>query len=1091
MKPRSLIIALALFGAAAPLAAQATLGSAAVGGTVRDESGAAIPDAKVVLVETSRGLARETVTNDSGAYLFPTVSAGIYSLTVSKAAFETYRLSDVRVEVGDRATLDVALKVGQVTSVISVSAEQRLLLETESNALGTVIDSEHVESLPLNGRNFLQLALSAGGSSAPTGNSNVILAQVGHPDRGVILTGNMPETTGYLIDGIATRGGRLGESALNISIAAIDQFKVQHSFFMPDQGPNPGLVNVTTKGGANEFHGQAFEFLRNERLDARNFFAPTPENLKRNQFGGALGGRLRKDKLWFYGFYEGLRSITAFSSSAFTPTAAMFAGDFRAVTQPIFDPATYNADTRTRQPFAGNLIPASRINAVSTNLLKYYLPGASLMQRPANLFGNPRNTLNDDQWGIRIDAALSARQTVFGQFIHENSPAEQPGLFPLAGSLFPNTTDFIVLQHTWTLSPTLINTSRAGFTRNLALFGNQGVTLGHILGDVGITNTFDDRGITGIAIQGYAGFGHAAGDLGNIDNNYQLDDGINLVRGSHNFQFGGSIRYRRTWQQNANAGAVGNLGFQPVISAQITVNAQGQQVPQGNTGEAFADFLLGYPTTGGVNGLPRIPYRFTQYLPYFGDTWKVARGLTLNYGVSWFLATVPEPQKWARKLPHSFDPATGLLTYAALDQVDPRILSFDGNNLAPRFGVAWSPRFLPRTVIRAGAGIYYADSALIEQQFAMVAPPFNTTLSITQTQTNPIPQYQLGRNVFPALGLPALSPNFAASLPNGTNAFLVNPDGRSPYITQWNLSLQHSVSNNDLVEVDYLGNSGHKLQNRYDSDQCRIGPNLSCDPASKPWPRYAGLLTADFNGNASYEALVGKYHHRAATGINLRAAYTFAKALTDGWESGGSTQSQIAVCRRCDKGPSSFDQRHRVAFSAIWDLPFGRNRGLGKNMSRALDLAAGGWTITGIASFSTGTPIFLAGPNRTGSTNVTHRPNRVCDGRSSDLLHNLRNNGFVAFDTSCFVIPAVGAFGNAGRDVIGGPGINNWDLGFGKFFPLVREQTRLEFRAEMFNAFNHVQFGQPNADSGAGANFGRVSSARAPRLIQLGLKLLF
>ena len=1089
--PRALLATLTCILSAAPLFAQATLGSAAVSGTVRDDSGAPIPDAKVVLIETSRGLAREASTNATGAYLFPTVSASVYSLTVTKAAFETYKLSDVLVEVGQRATLDVTLKVGAISTVVSVSAEQRVLLETESNAIGTVVDSDRLESLPLNGRNFLQLALLAGGSSALTGNANVIQTQVGHPDRGVILTGNMPQTTGYLVNGIATRGGRLGESALNLSVAAIDQFKVQQSFFMPDQGPNPGLVNVTTKGGGNQFHGQAFEFVRNEVFDARNFFAPTVEHLKRNQFGGAAGGPVRKDKIWFYGFYEGLREIDGFSSSAYTPTAAMFGGDFRAIPQIIYDPNTYDAQANTRAPFPGNIIPTNRINSVSTNLLKFYLPGSSLAQKPSNVFGNPRNTLNDDQWGVRLDASLTDRQSIYGQFIHQNSPAEQPGLFPLSGSFFPNQSDLIMVQHTWTISPTLISTARIGYIRNVALFANQGSALGHILGGIGITNTFDDRGVSGVGIQGYAGFGHAAGDLGNIDNHYQADEGLNYIRGAHNFQFGGSIRYRRTWQQNANAGANGNVAFQPFFTSQLTRNAQGQPIVQANTGDAFADFLLGSPLSGGVNGLPRLPYRFTQYMPYFGDTWKVSRTLTLNYGVSWFLATIPNPQNWARKLPHSFDPSTGLLTYAALGQVDPQILSFDSNNLAPRFGLAWSPSFLPHTVIRSGAGIYYADSALIEMQFSMSSPPFNTTLTITQPQTNPVPLYTLGKNVFPLLSFPVLDKNFAASLPNGTTAMLLNPDSRSPYISQWNVSIQHSFGNNDLLEADYVGSSGHKLQNRYDTAQCRPDATLFCDAATKPYPRYAGLLTADFNGNSSYDGLVTRYQHRAAAGLNLRFEYTVAKALTDGWESGGSTQSQITTCRACDKGPTSFDVRHRAVVSAIYDLPFGRLRKFGTNMSRGLDLLAGGWTVTGIASFATGAPIFLSGPNRTGSPSVTHRPNRICDGRDGGLLSNLRNNGFLAFNTSCFVIPPVGDFGNAGRDVINGPGVNNWDLGFGKFFPLMGEQTKLEFRAEMFNTFNHAQFGQPNSNSGDNVNFGRVSTAGRPRLIQMSMKLLF
>ena len=727
------------------------------------------------------------------------------------------------------------------------------------------------------------------------------------------------------------------------------------------------------------------------------------------------------------------------------------------------------------------------------NLLKYYLPGASLAEHPSNLFGNPTNTLDDDQEGARVDYAINAKQMLFGQFLHQNSPALTGGLFPLTGTFFPNSSALIMVQHTWTISPTLINTARLGFVKNTALDTNQGVQAGHILGGIGITDTFDDRGVTGITLtgEGYAAFGHAAGDLGNIDNNYQVDDGLNYIHGSHNVQFGGSIRYRRTWQQNSNAGALGGLTFQPVLTAQVSTNAAGQAATQANTGDAFADFLLGYPITGTMNGLPRLPYRFTQYLPYISDTWKVTRTLTLNFGVSWFLSTIPNPQKWARDYVHSLNYSTGLLTYAALGQVNPEIMSFDPKDFAPRFGLAWSPSKLRNTVVRAGAGVYYADSALIEMQFGMVAPPYSNTLAITQTLTNPIPQYQLGVNVFPHLTFPPISSTFAASLPAGTNAFLLDPNSKMPYVSQWNLSIQHTLGANDLVEADYMGSSGHRLQNRYDADQCVVTSTLFCNPATKPYPLYAGLLTADFNGNSSYEALIAKYEHRTGYGLNLRFEYTFAKALTDSWESGGSSESQIADCRACDKGATSFDARNRVVISTIYDLPFGRRRAFGKTMSPVLDMIAGGWTVTAITTFSSGTPVFLSSPSTNASLNITFRPNRICNGNDSSLLNNLRTNGFVAFDTACFTLPATGYFGNAGRDVIYGPGVNNWDSGFQKFFPLGSERRRLEFRAEMFNTFNHAQFGLPNANAGAGINFGKVSSAASPRLMQMSMKLLF
>ncbi len=229
-----------------------------------------------------------------------------------------------------------------------------------------------------------------------------------------------PMTTGYIINGISVRGERLGESALNLSIAAIDQFKVQQSFFLPDQGPDPALVNVTTKGGTNAIHGQAFDFLRNERLDARSFFAPKPETLKRNQFGVAAGGPLVHDKIWYYGFYEGSRQVSAFSSNAYTPTESMFGGNFQQTSRAIYDPATYSAGAGVRTPFPNNVIPQNRVNPVSLNLLKYYLPGSSLSSLPSNLFVNPRDTLDDDQGGLRIDGVIGQKQMLFGQFVRED-----------------------------------------------------------------------------------------------------------------------------------------------------------------------------------------------------------------------------------------------------------------------------------------------------------------------------------------------------------------------------------------------------------------------------------------------------------------------------------------------------------------------------------------------------------------------------------------------------------------------------------------------------------------------------------------------
>jgi hypothetical protein len=664
------------------------------------------------------------------------------------------------------------------------------------------------------------------------------------------------------------------------------------------------------------------------------------------------------------------------------------------------------------------------------------------------------------------------------QYIRQRSTIVSPALMPFAGARFPVETDYATVQHAWTLTPSLVNNLRTGFVRNVVFSGNEGAQLGSILGQLGIPNTLDNRGITGIGLQGYAGFGRSAGDLGNIENHYQLDDGLYYSRGTHSFQFGATVRYKRTWQQNANANAHGSLSFQPQFTARLAPNAQGVPVPAPGSGNSFADFLLGMPATGQMIGLPLIPYRYTQFNPYFQDTWKITRSFTLNYGLGWFISTVPDPQGWAARLPHGFDESTGLLQYAALGEIDPKILSMNWKNFTPRVGFAWRPEFLKNTVIRAGTGTFYSDTKLIEAQFAMVAPPFNTPLTVNNPATNPLPLYVLGQNIFPQAPPLELDASYASRLPNNTTAFLIRPSNRTPYVNQWNFSIQQAITNGSVIEFLYMGSSGHNQQHRYEGNQCVVGPDLRCDPATKPYPRYASLLTADFSGNSSYNALIARWHHQSTRGLDLRFEYTFGKAINDHFQ-GGANESQITNCRACGKGVSSFDVKHRAVASVIYRLPFGNNP------------IIGGWAISSIATWSTGAPFDVTGPNTTGFNNITHRANRLCDGRSAELQDNIRTNGLRWFDTSCFAAAPTGYYGNAGRNILYGPGSHNYDIGIEKYFPIaVGEATRLQFRAELFNAFNHAQFGLPASQVNT-PNFGLISSARAPRLVQLALRLLF
>lgn len=1083
---QSLSLKAVLFGIVAVLTvpsiwAQGVSGSASVAGTVTDTTGAVIPGASVVLLNVERGSEQEVSTNEAGNYAYPDITPGTYSVRVSSDGFQTREVTDLQVQVGQRAAVNVELEVGQVTEVVTVEAAA-VLLETESNAIGTVVDSERVNELPLNGRNFLELALLAGGTAPAEGRAS-FAGQIGHPGRFVVIGGVKAANNSYTINGIQVRGARGGELAVNVSIANVDQFKVQSSFFMPDQGPNPSMVNVTTVGGTNAFHGEAFEFLRNTKLDARNFFSPGPEELKRNQFGFAIGGPIVKDKMWFRTGYEGMRERVAFTRGVFTPTQAMFGGDFSEDPFIIHDPMTLNETAGTRQPFPNQQVPRDRFNSVSENLLQYYLPGASFTQRPNNLFVNPRNVIEDDQLNARVDMQLTDRQSLFTQYMWSDNSAVRPGSFPLSGAFYPNQFWMWMAQHTYTISPKWVSTIRLGVSRNQALFSNEGRDVGDILTPLGITGTFDTRGVFAQRIQGFAGFGRSNGDLGNIDNNYQFDPGFSYITGNHQYRFGASVRYRRTWQQNANAGAHGSLIYNRVYTAQLSRNAAGNLVPAGGSGNAFADYLLGTPDRGSTRGLPMLQYRHTQFMPYVQDTWKVRRNLTLNWGISWFKDTIPNPRGSAADYPHGFDPATGLLEFAVLGQVDPRVIEPDSNNIAPRFGIAWQVD--DKTVLRAGGGVYFSDMQLIELQFAAVGPPFTNSVDAINTGKL-IPEFIPGVNIFPVIPLPPIDENFASNLPAGITPFTLQEEGRTPYVQQWNLSLQRTLGRSSMLELSYLGNSGHRQQNRYDNNQCQVTADLFCDRATRPYPQYRAILQSDFNANSSFNALVARFHHRMSRGVDLRVEYTFGKALYDGWELGGATNNQIATNRALDKGPTSFNVRNRLVTSLLWELPFGRDRAFGSGMSRAADYVVGGWNVSTIATFSNGLPIFITVPNRTGSPFVGHRPNRTCSGNLSSV--DLRSNRqFI--DTSCFQDTERGFFGNSERAPISGPGLNNFVIGIQKDFELA-ESKLLEFRLEMFNAFNHAQFRNPNG-SVANRNFGLVSAARQPRVVQMALKLQF
>jgi hypothetical protein len=1070
-----------------------------VEGMVQDATGAVIQNCTVNLLNIDTGGKLATRTNESGVYVFSSVQPGMYSLEVSKPGFKSYNITNFRVTASGRATQNIVLRLGSASTTVTVDAAgSNSLWEPSSNELGTLIEQQNVRDLPLNGRDFLQLGLLSGATqTSGTTVSDFTTLQVGHPDRTIIIDGIEQDLTGFLINGVSTAGSRLGQASLNLSVAAIDQFRIHEGFFLPSEGPNnAGVVSLVTKSGSNHLHGEAFEFVRNTAFDTREYFdlpGAKPSPFHRNQFGGAAGGPILQNRLFFFGHYEGRRQVLSNTVKATVPSAKMFGGDFSELSTIIYNPDSYDPNTGLRQPFSGNIIPKERINSMATKLLAYYLSTGKYSSQ--DLVGNPVTTDNYDQYGGRVDVSLNAKNSLYGQYVHENSPTVNAALFPLAGYGFPLSTKFFMTQLTSTLSTHLVNQFCIGYLRPSVF--NAGATLADVQGKLGFTGTADVNGVPGIYLSGFntsgatsstPSFGRARGLIGNIDNQYQMHESMNLLKAKHEMSFGVDLNYVRTVQESSNFYSRGGVYFNPVYTAQLATNSAGTPSPVSGTGNSFADFLLGMPQTGSVTSMPRTHFRWTAVTPYVQDTWRILPNLTLNLGLGWDLSTPPNAVGSDKLYPHAFDFQTGKVKFAALGDISPEVYKIDLNNFAPRVGFSWQPSFLPGTIIRAGGGIYYPAENAIYELFAITAPGVAIVQSITN-ESAVTPTYVLGQNVFPPMSQTTITRSFADNI-SGTITAL-DSNLRSTYIEQWSLAIQHSLSKSTIAEIDYIGSQSRKLPIRWNADDCSIAGSYVCDPTVRPYKQFNYIYEAANEGSASYNALVAKLQRQFSNGLSFVTNYTWSKVLSN-TEQGGVPVgiNERGTYLRCDRGMAGYNAPQRLVASGVWNLPLGRGKQYMNGVSPLLNRIIGDWTLDTIATFNKGNPFtVLAASSTTMDPMTQYRANQLCNGRSSLRNKNVRSNGHYWFDTACFATPAANHFGNSGPNIITGPGINNWDIGAGKLIAL-RGAMNLQFRADAFNAFNHAQFLNPDSTM-TDTNFGRITTTGPSRELQVALKLIW
>lgn len=1072
---------------ATPEAAWAQVATATISGVVTDHTGAVVPAVKVLALSPETGLQRETETNQQGIFNFLSIPVGRYSLTAEKAGFGTVVKENLVLEVDRTLRVDVTLEVGAVKQTVEVVGSAPQLLKPETSDLGQVISSQTVSNLPLNGREFWQLALlSAGVSSAPANRPGPALGW-----RALSANGQREDANVFMLDGLDNRDMDLNQDMNPPNLDSIAEFAVHTNTYSVASGSASGaLISVQTKSGTNAFHGTLFEFFRNDKLDAANFFANrygTEKNrLRFNQYGGSIGGPIVRNKTFFFAEWEGDRISRGSVGAVTIPTVARQHGDFSdllAGPSPVF-----LLNPRTFQVVPGNVISPGDIDPPAAALAALY-PAPNLPGTQLNYATVLNNRTKRDAFSVKVDHIIGSKDTFSARFYYLNSLITTPTTLgeTLGGSPFLGGTDAskrysLQLSEIHQFSPTMVNDFRVSWTfapRDL-LIQRNGEDLSGQFGIPNITFSYLTTGLpTFLFLSGGSDFlGSSIAMPQNLHQvSYQFRDVLSISRGRHRIQVGGDAlrRHFNMLQTYYPRGFFLYLGFSSLFTS-------GQFIP----GADFADFLLGAPLTvlrdymqGGVG------MRELSFDGFFQDDIKVSSRLTLNLGVRYDLAP---PWVEVHDRMGNFDPQTGGILTPRTSPYGRGLVQTDKNNFSPRVGFSYALTGDGKTLLRGGAGLFYMDMA-------------NGMGTFTKLAYN-LPNYYLqsgpGYPLLPPLATPfPIQPRPPLAQPSGTVNY--QPVANVTSNTwQWNLNLQREMPGSIVFEAAYVGTRGIHLPGLLNLNQ----PYLNASgQAVRPYPSaISGLKTWTTGLNSIYHGLQVKAERRLTRGVQVLAAYTFSKTIDEnGLGFVGTTGNDIYPQNNynlaADRGLSDFDVRHRFTAGYTWVVPY-----LRKASNPFVKNVLGGWTMNGITTLSGGMPLTptvasggVINPMYTDSTvtdigslrpNVLRNPNLPAGQRTVDRW----------FDTSAFDVlfpnqpHNVATFGNAGRNIIAGPGLATTDLSFFKeFFP--KEGWRIQFRAEFFNIFNRVNLLPPIRT--VNLYGGKITSSFPGREIQFGLKVIF
>ncbi len=1055
--------------------AHGQVSSGAILGSVTDSSGALIPGVSITVTHQGTNQTRTAITNESGTYRVEPLQSGVYTISAELSGFKKEVRNGVRVEVDARVRMDFALQVGAVSEQIEVQASAPLV-QTDDSQVNQVMDQRKIVELPLNGRNFSQLAYLTPGTFAPRPGSHL-------SDRGGFVAAGLAEKTNqFFIDGVNNNGAGTMEAAYRINIDTVAEFKIQVQNYNAEYGRFAGAqVDTVLKAGTNEFHGSAFAFTRNDNLDARNFFDPYPlpkvEVFRRHQYGATLGGPIVKNKFFFFTGFQGQRQFYKRRANPTVPFPEFWSGDLSRYTTPIRDPLLTAAGlpctaADQRGCFPGNRIPANRIDPIALKFRPFWFgvepTQSTFSQNSTTLMDEPEHFWQPD---IKLNYNFGSNHQLIGHWglydsdLLEWRIANQPEL--------PNYHEFakvknqhIGIQEIWTISSTMVNELRGGLSRvgrvRLPFLHDKNYAR-DIFGITGTVGDVDPVGysVPQLQISGFSTL-NPAGPQPRTDGNWMIVDTIALQKRNHAIKFGGDIfrQYMNLIVISAQAGTFQFTGF--------------------NSGNAFADFLLGTPFTATrafpLGPISMHPNKWSSDW-FVQDSWKATRTLTLDYGLR-FEFTRPMDEKWARW--SSFDPTLGggkggLRLGLGVDQkykeaVDrfqayypSLIIQRDSGPLyktakqwAPRFGFAWTPHGNTNMVIRGGYGMFYTlDSMNLTGLYSLA--PFFLTQRFASTDRPTL------QNPWPG----------GVGVSGTINSVGINKEYVNARIQHFNLNIQRQLPGGFVADAAYVGKKGNHIDTTRDVNQPINGV--------KPFPLFGPVTYTEDRGNSWYHGLQTRVERRSATGLNMLFDYSWSKLLDDIAANGAVRD---AYNLKQEKGPGQEDMRHRVSTSVVYSMPFGKGRKFLTNMSTVANGFIGGWEMSGIYRANSGpalTPTLSA--NISGYGRSSDRPNLIGDWRSSNPHPKL---GW--FNRSAFVAPAagVGVVGNAGKGILTGPGYSGMDISLMKRF-YISENKNVQFRVEVFNALNHANF-FPVTSVFDTATFGTTGTALDSRQIQLGLK---